>query len=231
MRTKHWQVVRDVARLFYPELCAGCGEGLLEAETALCLACMGRLPRIGFGVNGVAAAARIFQGRVKFQAVYSYLYFHKSGLTQNLLHHIKYRDAASLAQRLGRQFGHALQGTALPDVLVPVPLHAARLRKRGYNQAELVARGMGTVLGLPVVSDLLWRRLAAQSQTKASRVLRWGNVSEGFACRSGILPRSLHIGLVDDVLTTGATLEACVLALSREGYTQFSACTLALAEY
>lgn len=231
MGAKRWPVLRDMARLFYPELCSGCGEGLLEAETSLCLACAGRLPRIGFGLNGVDAAARIFQGRVKFRAVYSYLYFHKSGLTQNLLHHIKYREAAMLAQLLGRQFGHALRGSALPDVLVPVPLHAARLRQRGYNQAELIARGMGSVLGLPVVTDLLWRKVAAQSQTKASRVLRWGNVSEGFACRSGILPCNLHIGLVDDVLTTGATLEACVLALSREGYAQFSGYTLALAEY
>lgn len=231
MGANHWHVVRDVARLFYPELCSGCGEGLLEAETALCLTCVSRLPRIDFGLHGVAAAARIFQGRVKFQGVYSYLYFHKSGLTQNLLHHIKYRDAASLAQRLGRQFGQALQGTALPDVLVPVPLHAARLRQRGYNQAALIARGMGSVLGLPVVSNLLWRKVAARSQTKASRVLRWGNVSEGFACRNVILDGNVHIGLVDDVLTTGATLESCVLALNRNGYTRFSAYTLALAEH
>jgi len=231
MEAKGWRMLSDVARLFYPVLCPGCGVDLLEAETYLCVSCMSSLPRTDFGALGSPAAARIFQGRVKFRSVYSYLYFRKNGLTQKLLHHIKYRGAERLANRLGMQFGAELEAYACPDILVPVPLHASRLRKRGYNQAEAIAKGMGSVLCLPVISDLLWRTGAAQSQTKASRILRWGNVSEGFLCRSGTMDRKVHIGLVDDVLTTGATLEACVLALRREGYEHFSAYTLALAEH
>jgi predicted amidophosphoribosyltransferase len=118
-----------------------------------------------------------------------------------------------------------------PELLIPVPLHASRLQQRGYNQSEAIARGMAAVLGKEVTTKLLIREGSGRGQTRASRLNRWSNVETKFNCLPADYAVNTHIGLIDDVLTTGATLEACHRALDKAGYRHISAFTLAYAEY
>lgn len=221
----------DIGRLFYPQLCAGCRNTLYEAEQGLCAACVAALPRTAFKRGSENPAARMFHGRVNFTEVHSFLYFHKAGITQRLLHQIKYRGGFALAYQMGQLFGHSVETRVLPDVLIPVPLHASRLRERGYNQSEALAQGMAVALHLEVNTNMITRTLAGRSQTKSGRLNRWNNVGTRFECRTALLSKELHIGLVDDVLTTGSTLESCARALEQVGYRNLSAFTLAYAEY
>ncbi|MBU6323873.1 MAG: ComF family protein [Bacteroidetes bacterium] len=221
----------DIGRLFYPQLCAGCRSTLYEAEQGICAACVAALPRTAFKSGSENPAARMFHGRVKFMGVHSFLYFHKAGITQSLLHQIKYRGGVALAYQMGQLFGHTLEPRLLPDVLIPVPLHASRRRERGYNQSEALAQGMAAAWHLEVNTNIMSRTAASRSQTKSGRFNRWNNVGSRFECRNVVYPKEIHIGLVDDVLTTGSTLESCARALEQVGYRNLSAFTLAYAEY
>lgn len=224
-------IFSDIGRLFYPQLCAGCRNSLYEAEQGICAACVAALPKTIFKGGIENPAARMFHGRVNFIEVHSFLYFHKTGITQRLLHHIKYRGGIALAYQMGQLFGHTLETRELPDVLIPVPLHASRLRERGYNQSEALAQGMAAAWHLEVNTNILSRIAAGSSQTKSGRLNRWSNVGTRFTCRNPPYAKEIHIGLVDDVLTTGATLESCARVLEHAGYQNLSAFTLACAEY
>lgn len=221
----------DIGRLFYPQLCACCRNSLYEAEQGICTACVTTLPRTAFRCGIENPAARMFHGRVNFMEVHSFLYFHKAGITQRLLHQIKYRGGFTLAYQMGQLFGYTLETGVLPDVLLPVPLHASRLRERGYNQSEALAQGMAAALQLEVCTNMLSRSLAGRSQTKSGRFKRWSNVGSRFECRNVLYSTEIHIGLVDDVLTTGSTLESCARVLEHAGYRNLSAFTLAYTEY
>jgi len=160
---------------------------------------------------------QLFYGRYQPAAVTSFLYFTKAGVVQQALHNLKYNGAQDLGHYLGKSFGEELKSSrrfAGIDAVVPVPLHWKKQRIRGYNQSELIARGMAEALGTEARPDLLLRGIHTSTQTKKGRLERWENVAEAFLPGKTLLP-GRKLLLVDDVLTTGATLEACARALEQ----------------
>ncbi|MGN7719458.1 ComF family protein [Chitinophaga sp. 22620] len=219
--------------LFYPHTCEGCGHELSRTEKILCIRCSLQLPVTGFQKITGNPAEKIFWGRVPIQHAMAGYYFYKQGVLQHLIHSFKYRKREDVAVFLGRQLGLQLKESAWwkeVTALVPVPLHAAKARHRGYNQAALLAEGMAEVLECSIWADGLKRTGFSETQTRKSRTDRWTNVENIFAWNRRIFESSPHVLLVDDVMTTGATLEACAQAVLQAGKgVKVSACVLACA--
>ena len=225
------QLLKETFRLFYPRPCPGCSAILQEAESWLCLECEMRLPRTGFEARKEQAAHWIFAGRVPLIHAGSYLYFREGGITRELLHAIKYRGQSRLAERLGYIYASELAGVMeAPEILIPVPMHPGKQRRRGYNQAEKIAYGMAKAWGSRLETGWLKKTRSTVSQTKASRLSRWMNVGTRFEAFIPAGETNRHLAVVDDVLTTGATLEACLQTLAKTGCKRLSIFTLAITE-
>jgi ComF family protein len=202
----------SLLHLFFPQLCAACGSDALPARQQLCVPCLAQLPETGFENLRGNPVEKIFYGRLPVEAATALLYFSKDSITQHLLHQVKYKDNQLLGKYLGRLLGQRLAAAdtfTKPDALVPVPLSDKRLRERGYNQAELVAQGMGDVLRVPVYAQAVRRHRPTQTQTRKSREERWQNMQEVFSLSRPQQLEGKRVLLIDDVVTTGATLEAC----------------------
>ncbi|WP_341841956.1 ComF family protein [Chitinophaga caseinilytica] len=226
-------MLRALLQLLYPHACELCGRDLSPSEQLLCLRCSMRMPVSGFHAVRGNPVERSLWGRVPVEfASAGYVFSQHSGL-QSLIHLFKYGARRDVAVHLGRQLGLQLRELGVSREwtgVLPVPLHPAKLRKRGYNQAEALAEGIAGVEGMPGLVKGLVRQVAAESQTKRSRIDRWENVSAGYGWRGALPGTGAHLLLVDDVLTTGATIEACgraVLGASPE--TKLSVCCLAWA--
>ncbi len=225
--------LKNVLHLFYPHQCCGCGSDILPGNDLLCLKCTALLPFTQFETIAGNAVEKIFYGRVKLSSAFSLFYFSRHQLVQRLIHQFKYGGNIKLGEYLGKLMGNALQNnprfTGL-DVLVPLPLHAKKIYKRGFNQAEILCRGIMQVTGLPVADHLsVIREKFTETQTHKHRVERWENVVESFAVQQPEFLKNKHVLIVDDVVTTGATLESCVMALQHIEGIELSIATLALA--
>jgi ComF family protein len=223
--------LQGFASLFFPRSCAACGEVLYRNERILCTKCRIGLPRTGFHLNPENEIARMFWGRIPVVQATSFIYFTKGSPYQQILHELKYRDNCEAGMELGRLFGLELKnsGFARVDLIHPVPLHPDKLRIRGYNQSECIARGMGEILLLPVLTGIIARKADTPSQTRKTRYERWENLRGQFICIDPQTVRQKHILLVDDVITTGATLESCAACLLDTGGNSVSIATLAFA--
>jgi ComF family protein len=224
--------LHDLAGLLLPRRCAGCDDVLRATEQAICLVCLEDLPRTRFTDATDNPVARIFWGRVELAGAMALLHFDKRGLAQRLLHRLKYKGDKAVGRELGRLLGNELraaQGMPTVDVVLPVPLHPRKERERGYNQSALIAEGVREALGLADHGPLLERVVHTASQTRKGRAERWVNVKEAFRVRDQALLRDRHVLLVDDVVTTGATLESCVRALQQLPGTRVSVATVAFA--
>lgn len=177
--------------------------------------------------------AELFWGRVPVMYSTSYFYYMKDSRYQNIIHHLKYDGRQHIGLEFGKMFGAELMKTPLSstDVIVPVPLHPKKLRKRGFNQSEIIARGMAESMGKKIISGALKRKRYTESQTSRSRYERWENVEGIFRTRKPQLLTGKHILLVDDVVTTGSTLEACASEILKLQGTTVSVATLAVARY
>lgn len=228
-RTRYW--LESVLHLLFPHYCSGCGTDVLAHDRSLCISCMARLPFTGFERHADNPVERKFWGRLPLEAAYSLLYFTPGSLVQKIMHAIKYRGDRELALQLGQYMGQALLdgGRMTPGLLLPLPLHAARERQRGYNQSHLLCEGMSRVTGWPLQASAVQRIHATDSQTRKSRVERWKNMEGNFEIHDHEALRHQSIWLVDDVLTTGATLEACGQALLQVPGVKLSVATLAFA--
>lgn len=156
---------------------------------------------------------KLFYGRAEVPFASSFLLFEKKGKVQRLLHALKYRSKPAVGELLGKWYGQELVKNHLVppfDVIIPVPLHKKRLQKRGYNQSEYIARGLAQELGLPVLKDVLVKKQFTETQTFKSREERWLNTQHSFGIAEGALIAGKRVLLVDDVITTGATTEACI---------------------
>ncbi len=171
-------------------------------------------------------------GRLPLEYGAALYWFRKEGLVQNLIHNIKYKGQKAGAVLAGNEFGKALIKTNLnkPEVVIPVPLHKSKLRKRGFNQSYYFAKGIGKVLEIPVESQVLSRKRATSTQTRKSRLERWENVEHVFAIKNKEPVIGKHALLVDDVVTTGATLESCGIRLLDSGSQKISVGVIAMAE-
>jgi len=216
--------------LFYPHLCASCSGALGGDERVLCLHCIMSLPRTNFYRDPNNRAAQIFIGRIPIERAASFTYFTKLGIMQHLLHQLKYNGRSEIAFFLGQLFAEELRSVQWHqdiDLIVPVPLHRSRKYRRGYNQAEVFASAMADILDITLKPQLLSRQRSAASQTRMSRAERMISVEKAFKVQGDV--RNMHILVVDDVLTTGATLESCARAFLDCGAARVSIATLAIA--
>jgi ComF family protein len=207
--------LQGFAGLIFPQYCAACGQALYRNENILCMSCYAELPRTGFHNDPENEVAQMFWGRISVKQVTSFMYFAKGSRFQNILHELKYNGQKKIGTTMGRMFGSELKNTpfSTADMIIPVPLHPSKLKTRGYNQSELIASGIGEILRLPLETGLITRVMDTSSQTHKSRYERWENVRHIFHCEAPEALRNKHVMLVDDVITTGATLEACASCL------------------
>ena len=221
-----------LVHLFYPRLCEGCSKPLLAGEEVLCLGCVMHIPETGYHHIADNDTAMRFAGRVPFMHATTYAWFTHEGLLQHLLHGLKYRDRKEIGRFLGHRFAQSLERVGWVsdvDLIVPVPLHPARKATRGYNQSMLIAEAMGRQLGIAVSEDTLLRTRDTESQTRKTRTERVNNMEGAFKVADGTDLVGRHILICDDVLTTGATLEACALALMTEKNIKISIATIGIA--
>ncbi len=222
----------DLLGLLYPDLCVACGRRLVQQEKFLCLHCLHDLPRTNFHTMPDNKVAQIFWGRVPVEMAASWLFFRKGSRYQRLVHFMKYKGVKEIGEEMGKLYGHDLKASpfASADLLVPVPLHSQRLKERGYNQSEWIARGIGASLQLPVSTGNLVREKFTSTQTRKNRFERFRNVEGIFTVLNPGEYHQKHLLLVDDVVTTGSTLEASAEALFAAGVSKVSVVTLACAE-
>ena len=204
----------DLLSLFYPQVCHACGEKLLKKglEEVICLRCQYHLPKTGFHLLADNPVTQKFWGRVNVQHGTAMYYFTKEGRVQTLVHKLKYQDKPEVGIKLGQMTGTMLATSELYsdiDLIVPVPLHPKKLRLRGYNQASMFAQGISETFGKPWTEEAVRRGVHTETQTRKNRFERFLNVEYAFLPGDTATFQNKHILLVDDVLTTGSTIESC----------------------
>ena len=220
--------------LLYPHTCAACHTDVLHRQSEVCPACQMQLPETGFTGMPDNPVEQLFWGRLPLTSATSLYYFQKGSTIQTLLHAIKYDGNKRLAHQLGAELGRAclpFHSSPPADALIPLPLFPKKEKQRGYNQARLIAEGMGSVLGVPVWNQVIARTQATQTQTRKGRLERWKNIDGKFELKD---PASIHgkrLILVDDVVTTGATLDACGNELLKAHLSELHLAVLALASH
>lgn len=228
-------LLTDLINLLFPTLCLGCDQTLHQSDQFLCTACRLALPETNDNQSPDRNEShKKFAGKVPIRYVMSYARFTKGGVMQHAIHRIKYGGSKDAAMSFGRWYGAILRSHSSlandVDMLVGVPLHKQRFRQRGYNQADHIASGLGETLQVPVRTDVLVRKQFRSSQTKKNRLERWANVETVFGVTNANEIKGKHVAIVDDVLTTGATIEACAAELLRAGCREVSVVTLAVTQ-
>jgi ComF family protein len=205
-------VLGDFISLFYPRYCLACHQSLVKGEDMLCSHCLSMLPKTNYHLLDDNPVKNRLAGRLSLEFGFAFLKFRKGGIVQNILHQLKYHHQPDLGIRIGRMYGLELQQAGFEkyfDLIVPVPLHESRLRKRGYNQSSKFAEGLAQSLAVPWRESISLRKQSTLTQTRKTRVERWHNVKDAFSISQVDQIQGKRILLVDDVITTGATLEAC----------------------
>lgn len=209
-------LLSDTLHLFFPHHCQGCGSDLLPGKSFLCLHCISSLPYTGYEQIENNPIEEIFRGRVDIKAASSCFYFSKGHLVQHLIHQLKYKGNKAAGEYMGLLMGRTLMQSerfAHFDYLVPLPLYPDKEFKRGYNQSMVLCKGMAEAMQIPILSKNVIRQRQTATQTKKHRAERWKNVEGSFAIKNPETLKGKSILLVDDVITTGATLEACAETL------------------
>jgi len=225
------RLTSDLISLLFPELCNACGTSLLYHEKLMCIKCLYDLPFTDYHQHAENRVAKQLWGRVPLNAAMAMLYFRKGAKVQNLIHNLKYHGKTDVGVLLGKMMGERLRAS-IPyqdvDVIIPVPLHHKKLKQRGYNQSKFIAIGLAEIMEAGFNDGNLIRSSFTQSQTKKSRYNRYENMLDVFKITLPEQISNKHILLVDDVITTGATLEACANALLNAGASKVSIAALAL---
>jgi ComF family protein len=205
------EIKKSFSHLFFPHICEGCGNDLLTGSSLLCMRCLNAIPETGFEIQTVNPVEKKFYGRLPLIGASAQYYYTKDSLMQRLVQQVKYRGNRDLGLQLGGLMGDLLKrsGRFNIDALVPLPLFPARERKRGYNQSMLLCEGIAEHIPVPVLNNTIVRPHHTETQTKKGRIERWKNMDGKFILNDTTLAAGKHILLIDDVITTGATLEAC----------------------
>ncbi len=231
MKNPGWLI--DFVDIIYPDSCLGCDTPLVSNEQCLCVYCRAELPFTHFHTHTENRILNIFKGRCLLQKATSYLHFSKGGIVQSLMHALKYKARKEVAAVMGSMAAHDLMKSGFfddIDLIIPIPLHPKKLASRGYNQSELLARAMAETAELPLVTENLIRTTFSETQTKKTRFARWLNVKSIFKVNDPEQLHQKHILLVDDVVTTGSTIESSVVQLETIPGIRISLFTLAVAQ-
>nr|WP_299340210.1 ComF family protein [Allomuricauda sp.] len=224
------KIINDINNILLPIVCFGCNVRLSRGENILCTVCRHELPLTDHNFTDENAIDQLFYGRIPLRKGASFVFFAKDGIVKNLLHHLKYKNHEEIGSFFGDWYGSLLKsdiGLKSVDVVVPVPLHPKKEKKRGYNQVKLFAQRLAHHLKVDLKTDLLVKSVNTKTQTKKDRQLRWlGNQAIFQANASDSIPYK-HILLVDDVITTGATVEACATELFKLGDITVSVASIA----
>jgi ComF family protein len=216
--------------MLFPSLCFGCEENTVDAEEMICMQCRFSLPFTSFEKIRNNVVEKLFWGRVPLRFAASTFYFTERSSIQNIIHHIKYRDEKELSIFMGEMMGEKLIDLFAEhqiDCCIPMPLHPKKEKQRGYNQASLLCAGIQNKTGMPFKEFLLERKVHTATQTKKSRIERWDNVSSVFEINDPSFFKKKNIVLVDDVITTGASTEACAQVLLKHDANSVSVVSLA----
>ncbi|MBS1600185.1 MAG: ComF family protein [Bacteroidetes bacterium] len=226
------EAVNSFSHIFFPHICVGCGTDLIDDSQLICLHCMHKLPVTHFELHANNPIEKIFWGRAPIQSASAQYYFTKNSILQQILHQFKYEGKKQIGTYFGKIIGETLSKSNRfnnLDALVPLPLFASKERKRGYNQATVLADGISSVIKVPVLNNCIERISATETQTLKNRMERWHNISGKFRLKNKEHLIGKHILLVDDVITTGATLDACANEFLKEEI-RVSIVTLACAQ-
>lgn len=210
--SKGMNFLKGLVDLFFPEVCIYCSQTLVKTEKVICTFCEAQLPVAEFESFSDNKIIKSMWGRVNVEFAGSYLHFRKGGITQQILHFLKYKNRKDIGWYFGNRLAHFIKNEDFvknADFIIPVPLHKTKLRKRGYNQSAEICKGLSEVLRIPVSENNLLRITNTQTQTRKKRFERWTNVSTNFIIKNPEFYEGKNLLLVDDVFTTGATIEAC----------------------
>ncbi len=219
--------------LFYPNHCICCDETLLDQEKIICLGCRTDLPFVDNRDFKSNPLTQVLEGRIPIENAASFLFYSSSGKVKQLIHELKYKSKQEIGTYLGKWFGRLLQASnqfTTIDCIIPVPLHKKKLKKRGYNQLTKFGESLSDILQVPFKENIVERINLTNTQTLKKRLERFKNVDTVFSVSKPDLIEKNHILLIDDVVTTGATLEACSKELLKSQNIKISIATIALTE-
>ncbi len=225
-------IINDFISLFYPVYCYACGKNLVKNEECICSHCLISLPKTNFHLQQENPLCYQFLGKVKVEAVTACFFFKKGSAIQHLVHQLKYKGQKDIGLYFGYLFGLDLLENDIfksVDVIIPIPLHPNKKQKRGYNQSEIIAEGIQKALTKPIDTQSFIRYIETDTQTKRSQYNRWENTNDIFRVINSTSFEGKHILLIDDVITTGSTLEAATNTLLEIPNTRVSIACLACA--
>jgi ComF family protein len=196
---------------FFPHNCIGCGSDVIENESLLCLNCLNDLPHTNFALHANNPVEKKFWGRLALTSGMSQFYFSQDSIIQNMIHELKYRGNKKAGHYFGNMIGKSLLNSNRfhVDVIVPLPLFERKEKARGYNQSEMICNGIAEIINKPLIKNNVIRQVFTETQTKKHRLERWKNVENIFFVARPSELEGKHILLVDDIITTGSTIEAC----------------------
>ncbi len=229
--TKLPNIINDLNTVLLPRVCFGCNARLYRGEQILCTPCRDQIPLTEFNFSEENSLDRTFYGRITIKKASSFLFFNDIGVVKNLIHYLKYRNQSQIGTFLGDWYGSQLKndkGLPAIDMVLPVPMHPKKLKKRGYNQVEGFGKRLAHHLNAAYCDDILLKTTHTKTQTQKSRIFRWQHQSPSFAIAKPHRLAHKKILLVDDVVTTGATLEACAKAINDESNVTIYIATMAM---
>lgn len=211
-------IINDINTILLPRLCFGCNVLLYRGEEHICTVCRNHLPLTEYNFNAENPVDRIFYGRINITKASSFLFFTEKGIVKNLIHYLKYKNQEQIGSFLGNWYGQLIKENNFLndlDYVIPVPLHPTKLKKRGYNQVTLFAKAIAGHLNAQYMDHILIKTANTKTQTKKTRLLRWQNQQELYVLTDTNMLINKKVLLLDDVITTGATMEVCAAALSK----------------
>ena len=220
----------DFISLLFPRLCYGCGNHLVRNESLICTECFVLIPRTNYHLKPDNPVSQLFWGRCKIEKAAAFSYYTRDSRIRKLIHQLKYKGVREIGSELGRIYAGSLRSSGFLDdidIIIPVPLHPSKIRQRGFNQSDEISRGISDVSELPLNTGMLIRKTVTKTQTRKSRYDRWTNVRDIFLVTDEEKLKGRHILLVDDVITTGSTIEACASEILKTEDTKVSVVAIA----
>ena len=222
----------DLLSLLFPRLCYACGNQLLRNEFLICTECHVLIPRTNYHLEENNPVAQLFWGRCRIERAAAFSFYNRDSRIRKLIHNLKYKGIEEIGFELGKIYGELLSRSDFLsgiDIIIPVPLHPSKKRARGFNQSEIISDGISSATGIPVDRESLQRITVTETQTRRSRFERWINVEGIFSVKDPLCLAGKHILLIDDVITTGSTLESCTNELLKSEGAKVSVAALAVA--